>query len=328
MLVLGIESTAHTFGVAVVREREVLSNERVLFSTEQGGMIPSKVADHHVERCAEVLRKALDAAGVSASQLDGIAFSQSPGLGHCLRVGATVARTLAVRTGKPLLGINHCIAHLEVGRLLCDVDDPVLLYASGANTQVIAYEGRRYRIFGETLDMGVGNFIDAFARQLGLGFPGGPKIEQLAKQGETLVDLPYSVKGMDVSFAGMLTNLHHKIATKRFRTEDLCFSMQEVAFAMLIEVAERAMAHCKKSELVLGGGVACNARLQQMAQIMCSERGATCAAPPKPYLVDNAAMIALNGVQKLMVGDTLAVEEAGIDPYLRTDDVEVTWRER
>ncbi|NJL44378.1 MAG: tRNA (adenosine(37)-N6)-threonylcarbamoyltransferase complex transferase subunit TsaD [Nitrosarchaeum sp.] len=318
MLVLGIESTAHTFGCAVVRDEVVLSNVRRLYSTEQGGMIPSKVADHHVEVCGEVLREALVVAGVRAGELDAVAFSQSPGLGHCLRVGAVMARTLALRLGKPLVGVNHCIAHLEVGRVLCGMEDPVLLYASGANTQVIAYEGARYRIFGETLDMGVGNFLDSLGRFLGLGFPAGPRIEELARSGEVLLDLPYSVKGMDVSFGGLLTNVHHKIVSGKYRPEDVCFSVQEVVFAMLVEVAERALAHTGKSQLVLGGGVACNGRLQEMARLMCEERGAVFAAPLRQFLVDNAAMIALNGLQKLRVGDVVAVSASGIDPYVRT----------
>ncbi|RME53601.1 tRNA (adenosine(37)-N6)-threonylcarbamoyltransferase complex transferase subunit TsaD [Candidatus Woesearchaeota archaeon] len=326
MLVLGIESTAHTFGVAVVREERVLANVRKMFVTEEGGMVPSKVADFHVAHCGEVLQEALKKAQVGLDEVDGIAYSASPGIGHCLRIGAALARSLALRWQKPLLAVNHCIAHLEVGRVLCRVDDPVLLYASGANTQVIAFEGGRYRVFGETLDIGVGNFLDALGRYLGFGFPAGPTIERYARCGTRLLDVPYVVKGMDTSFGGILTNLHHKIVKGACTKEDVCFTAQEVVFAMLVEVAERALAHTGKKELVLGGGVACNARLQEMASIMCEERGAVCRWPEKEFLVDNAAMIAINGVQKLRVGDVVGVEHAGIDPGLRTDEVVVTWR--
>jgi N6-L-threonylcarbamoyladenine synthase len=236
------------------------------------------------------------------------------------------ARSLASIHKKDLIGVNHCIAHLEIGRLVTTAKDPVLLYVSGANTQVIAYEGGKYRIFGETLDMGAGNFIDTFARNLGLGFPGGPKIYELSLKAKKLVPLPYTVKGMDVSFSGILTNLEQKYKSGQFSKEDLAHSMQETIFAMLIEVAERAMAHTGKQELLLGGGVACNKRLQEMARIMCNERGAKCFIPPNELLVDNAAMIAWQGILQYNAGERLKIKDAKVNPYLRTDDIKVNWR--
>lgn len=327
---LGIESTAHTFGAAVVTGKgKILSNVRDLYTTEAGGLIPAKVAIHHVEVCGKVIAEALAQAGVTPQDLDLISFSQSPGIGHCLRIGCMAAKSLALQLRIPLVGVNHCIAHLEIGRLLCRAKDPVLLYTSGANTQVIAYEGGKYRIFGETLDIGVGNFLDAFARELGLGFPGGPKLEQLAESGTQFIPLPYVVKGMDVSFGGLLTNLKHKWRSGKFKREDLAFSMQETAFAMLIEVAERAMAHTGKKELLLAGGVACNSRLQKMAAQMCRDRKAKCFVPERQFLVDNAAMIAWLGVLQHRAGGKLAKldpRKTVIEPYLRTDDITVTWR--
>lgn len=327
MLVLGIESTAHTFGVALLRDEDVLSNVRDAFTTKEGGMIPAKVADHHVEVCDSVLREALAQANVSLSDVELIAYSRSPGIGHTLRIGASFARSLAIKLGVPLAGVNHCIAHLEIGRLRTPAKDPVLLYASGANTQVIAYEGGRYRIFGETLDIGVGNFLDSFGRALGLGFPAGPKIEQLALQaaekGMELIDLPYSVKGMDVSFGGMLTKLKTMIDKKQYPHDQLCYSVQETVFAMLVEVTERALAHCDKNEVVLGGGVACNKRLQYMCRSMAEERGAKSYAPENQFLIDNAAMIAWTGLLLYRQKKVLTPEQADIDPYERTDDVEM-----
>jgi len=170
MLCLAIESTAHTFGAAVVTdEGKVLSNVKDVYTTEKGGMVPGDVADHHVRVCGDVVREALERAKVTLKDIDLIAFSQSPGLGHALRIGAFAARTLCVLHDIPLVGVNHCIAHLEIGRLVTDAQDPVLLYASGANTQIIAYDSGKYRIFGETLDQGVGNLLDSFARYIGLG---------------------------------------------------------------------------------------------------------------------------------------------------------------
>ncbi|NQU98586.1 bifunctional N(6)-L-threonylcarbamoyladenine synthase/serine/threonine protein kinase [Candidatus Woesearchaeota archaeon] len=325
MLTLGIESTAHTFGVALLKDMKVLSNITDSYTTKTGGMIPAKTAEHHVKVCDKVLSKALKTAKIKLENVDIIAFSQGPGIGHCLRIGAAFARSLSLLLNKPLVGVNHCIAHLEIGRLE-GAKDPILLYASGANTQIIAYEGGKYRIFGETLDNGVGNMLDGFGRALGLGFPAGPAIEKLAKKSKNYIELPYVVKGMDVSFGGIQTNIKQKILSKKYKKEDLCYSLQETVFAMLLEVAERAMAHCEKSELVLGGGVACNTRFKEMAKIMCKERNAKCFIPENQYLVDNAAMIGLTGYLMFKSGLQLSMSQSHILPYERTDDVVVNWR--
>ncbi|MFC1691710.1 bifunctional N(6)-L-threonylcarbamoyladenine synthase/serine/threonine protein kinase [Nanoarchaeota archaeon] len=338
MICLGIESTAHTFGVGIAQYKDglkswksaILANEKDSYSTPKGGMIPNKVSAHHVDVCDKVLKNALKTAKISIKDIDIIAFSQSPGLGQALRIGAMMAKTLSVLHNIPLVGVNHCIAHLEIGRLVTKAKDPVMLYASGANTQVIAYEGGKYRIFGETLDQGVGNFIDSFARFADLGFPGGPKIEKLAlkaKNKKKLIELPYVVKGMDVSFGGLLTNLKQKLESGKYKIEDLCYSMQEDVFAMLVEVTERAIAHTDKKELLLGGGVACNKRLQEMCNIMCKERQAKCFTPENQFLVDNAGMIAWTGILQYRAGHRLKLEHADIKPYLRTDDIDVDWRD-
>jgi N6-L-threonylcarbamoyladenine synthase len=322
MLCLGIESTAHTFGVGIVSsEKLVLSNEKVSYKTQTGGMVPAKVADFLVENCQTPFHDALKKAKLSIKDIDLISFSQGPGMGHSLRVGAVFARALSSRYNIPIIGVNHCIAHLEIGKMLTSAKDPVLLYTSGANTQIIAFEGGKYRIFGESIDMGVGNFIDAFARYMNLGFPGGPKVEELAKKGKDYIPLPYVVKGMDVSFGGILTNLKKKYDSKRYTKENLCFSMQETVFAMLLEVSERAMAHCEKDELLLGGGVACNSRLSEMAKIMCKERGAKCFILENQYNVDNPAMIAWLGLKEHLLGRRQDISQTQIRPYWRTDEV-------
>ena len=327
MICLGIETTAHTFGVGIVKDKKVLANVRDIFTTTKGGMIPSKAADHHVKVCKVITQQALKEANLTMKDIDVIAFSQSPGIGHMLRVGTFFARSLALKHQKPIVGVNHCIAHLEIGRHFAKAKDPLLLYASGANTQIISYEAGRYRIMGETLDTGIGNFLDTFARDLDLGFPGGPKIEQLAKKAKKsdFIELPYSVKGMDVAFSGILTNLNRKIKAKQHKTEALCFSTQETVFAMLVEVTERALAHSGKKELILGGGVACNKRLQEMCEIMCRERGVKFYCPENEYLTDNGAMIALTGILMYPV-HALKIAETFIKPYIRTDEIEITWR--
>ncbi len=326
IICLGIESTAHTFGVSLIEGKKVLSNEKRSFTTDQGGMIPAAVADHHVQVFDEVFQSALLKANKTFKDIDLIAVSTSPGIGHTLRIGAFFARYLAIKLKKPLIPVNHCIAHLEIGRLLTDASDPILLYASGANTQIIGFESKKYRVFGETLDIGIGNFLDSFGRALDLGFPAGPKIEELARQGKNYIQLPYTIKGMDISLGGLLTNLKHKIKEGKYSKEDLCFSVQETVFAMLTEVCERALAHTDKTQVLLGGGVACNSRLQEMIRLMCDERSAKSFVLENQFLVDNAAMIALTGALIYSYEKRDLFDESKIDPYLRVDDITINYR--
>lgn len=325
ILCLGIESTAHTFGCGIVDGKgRVYANVKDSYVTEKGGINPTYAKIHHDDVKDKVVDEALNNSKLKINDIDLVAFSQGPGIGPCLWVGTNKAKELAEKINVPLVGVNHCIAHLEIGKLKTKAKDPVLLYTSGANTQVIAYEAGKYRIFGETLDQGIGNFIDAFARHMGLGFPGGPKIEKIASKGKKYVELPYVVKGMDISFSGILTNLKRKYDSKEYKVEDLCFSLQETIFAMMVEVAERAMAHCGKNELVLGGGVACNKRLQEMCKIMCKERNAKFFVPDKEFLLDNGLMIAYLGVLQKKQAST-DYKNIHINPYERTDDVEFDW---
>ena len=326
MICLGIESTAHTIGVGIVSKKNVLVNLREAYTTESGGIIPMDAANHHKDVKDDLIKRAIEEfEKLGKGKIDLVSYSRGPGIGPCLQVGKNTAAELAKSLDVPFIGINHCVSHLSVGSLVTPVKDPVMLYASGANTQVIAYEGGKYRVFGETLDQGIGNFLDSFARHVGLGFPGGPKIEKLAKDytGD-YIELPYSVKGMDISLSGLLTNLKNKHDSGKFTLEGLSYSLQETAFAMLIEVAERAMAHCDKNELLLGGGVAGNARLQEMAGKMCKERGAKCFVPQKSLLIDNGAMIAYQGILEYESGTR--EKKVDIRPYERTDDVLVNWK--
>jgi N6-L-threonylcarbamoyladenine synthase/protein kinase Bud32 len=219
--------------------------------------------------------------------------------------------------------VNHCVAHIEIGRLTTGVKDPVTLYVSGANTQVLAFVSGKYRCFGETQDIGIGNALDKFGRETGLGFPAGPKIEQLAKGGK-YIELPYVVKGMDLSFSGIITECLRRKQNGE-RMEDICFSLQETAFAMLTEVTERAMAHTGKDEVLLTGGVAANSRLQNMLDIMCKERGAAFKVVDKAFSGDNGAMIAWTGILAFRSGQKPLEKGAGILPRQRTDEVDIPW---
>lgn len=322
MICLGIESTAHSFSIGIVDEKgRVLANVIDMYRPPRGwGIHPAEAAKHHEEVKDDVLKKALEEAKIKPEDIGLIAFSQGPGLAPCLYKGLNFSQELAEKIKKPLLGVNHCIAHIEIGRLKTDLKDPITLYVSGANTQVLGFVSGKYRCFGETQDIGIGNALDKFGRGVGLDFPAGPKIEELAQHGK-YTELPYVVKGMDLSFSGIITAVINKYKQGE-KMENLCFSLQETTFAMLTEVTERALAHTGKNEVLLTGGVAANKRLQDMLRIMCRERGAKFAVVPKEFAGDCGAMIGWLG---------LLMHKAGIKtknevlPRQRTDEVGVDW---
>jgi len=331
MISLGIEGTAHTISIGIVEDVrgkcKVLSNIIKTYKPEKGGIHPREAANHHANYVADLIKESIKKSGINFNDIDLISFSRGPGLGPCLRTAATAARALSLSLDKPIIGVNHCVAHLEIGRsTLSGCKDPVLLYTSGANTQVIAFAEGKYRVFGETLDIGIGNCLDKFGRTLGLDFPCGPKIEELAKNGKQYLDLPYSIKGMDIAFSGLLTAAEQYYKNKQ-KVEDICYSIQETTFAALTEVTERAMAHTDKYEVLLGGGVAANKRLQGMVNTMAKARGARFFVPSKDLCIDNGAMIAWLGLLMHKSGIRMSIEETVIDQYFRTDMVDVSWRD-
>jgi len=322
---LGIESTAHTFGVGIITDKgKILSDEKCIYKPPLGwGIHPRKAAQHHTENASITLKNALKKSKVKIKDVDIISFSQGPGLPNCLQVGAGVARYLSLKYKKPLVGINHCIAHIEIGKLMTRCKGPVIVYCSGGNTQIIAYVDGRYRIFGETEDIPLGNAFDVLARVFNLEMPGGPKIDKLAKKGKW-IDLPYVVKGMDQSFTGIVTECKRKYKEGE-NIEDICYSFVETVFSMLTEVTERALAHTDKSEVLLTGGVAAAPRLVEMMKIMCKEREAKCYVVPKKYSGDNSIMIAWTGILAYKSDQKTDIKNSGIIKNWRTDEVEITW---
>ncbi|MDD1699063.1 MAG: bifunctional N(6)-L-threonylcarbamoyladenine synthase/serine/threonine protein kinase [Methanoregula sp.] len=314
--ILGIEGTAWNLSAALFDKELILLVSRP-YSPALGGIHPREAAQHH----ASVMKELISSVLKDPEKITGIAFSQGPGLGPCLRTVATAARSLALALEVPLVGVNHCIAHIEIGRFATGCHDPVILYASGANTQVIGFLNGRYRIFGETLDIGIGNALDKFARSRDLPHPGGPIIESQAKLGR-YIDLPYTVKGMDLAFSGLVS----AAKDSKESLPDVCCSLQETAFAMCVEVTERAMSLAGKDEVLLVGGVGANRRLQEMLRMMCEDRGAQFYVPEQKYLGDNGAMIAYTGKLMLESGSSLPVESSQIKPSFRSDDVDVTWK--
>ncbi len=322
MLVLGLEGTAWNLSASVVSEKDIVARADHQYVPKEGGIHPREAAQHHSSHISEILREIFKS--VTPEKLDGVAFSIGPGMGPCLRVVATAARALSLSLGIPLVGVNHCLAHIEVGIWRTGAKDPVVLYVSGGNSQVISRRGKFYRVFGETLDIGIGNALDKLGREMGLQHPGGPKIEKMAEKGRRYYPLPYSVKGMDFSFSGLVTAAK-MLLEKGVRREDICFSFQETAFSMLVEVTERAMAYLDKDEALLVGGVGANSRLREMLSVMCSDRSARFYCPPKELMGDNGAMIAYTGLKMLKHGVTTQIKDSEVKPNFRVDEVELPW---
>ncbi|WP_286009401.1 bifunctional N(6)-L-threonylcarbamoyladenine synthase/serine/threonine protein kinase [Methanobrevibacter woesei] len=324
LISLGIEGTAEKTGVGIVDdEGNILGMAGKQLFPEKGGIHPRIAAEHHANWIPQLIPQAVEEAGISYDDIDLISFSQGPGLGPALRIVATSARTLALSLNKPIIGVNHCIGHVEIGKLDTGAVNPVSLYVSGGNSQVIAFESGRYRIFGETLDIAIGNCLDHFGRETGLGHPGGPVIEKLAKSG-SYIDLPYVVKGMDFSFSGLLSAAlrEHEKGTA---IEDICYSLQETAFAMLVEVTERALSHTQKDEVMLCGGVSANTRLREMLNTMAVEHGAKFYMPQMKLCGDNGVMIAWLGLLMYNRFGPMDIKDTGIIQRFRTDEVDIPW---
>lgn len=327
---LAVESTADDYSVGIVTfDGKVLANVIDPFIPETGGIHPREAARHHANVAGKVISTAFREACIKPDEVSIVAFSQGPGLGPCLRTGATSARALSSYLNIPLVGVNHCVAHIEIGRLTTGAIDPVTLYVSGGNTIVSAFDAGRYRVFGETLDIAAGNCLDVFAREAGLrqskGMPLGAILEEQARKGGKLLDLPYSVKGMDLSFSGLLTAIVRLLKEGEYLIEDLCYSLEEIVFSMLAEVTERALAHTEKSEILLTGGVGANKRLQAILNSVAGDHGSRFCVVPKQYALDNGAMIAWAGILAYKHGLITPIEKSFVRLKWRLEDVDAPW---
>jgi N6-L-threonylcarbamoyladenine synthase len=329
MLCLGIESTAHTFGCSVVDSRgNMLSDARDVYKAPEGsGIHPREASRHHMEVSPDILKNALKSANVTMKDIDIVGYSAGPGLGPCLRVGAVVARTIAGFYKKPLVPVNHALGHIELGAILTGASDPLVLLVSGGHTMLLAFSHSRWRVFGETLDITVGQLLDQFGRALGFASPCGNKIEQLASQSAgKYLQLPYIIKGNDVSFSGLLTAAV-KLASCNTELADTCYSLQETAFAMLAEAVERALSFTSKKEMMIVGGVAANKRLAEMLESVCSRQDAKLFVCPIKFAGDNGAQIAWTALQEYLATKiNVRVEESTVQQSWRLDTVYVSWR--
>ena len=325
---LGIESTAHTFGVSLVSDdgRIISDYKSVYYPTLGKGIHPREAAQHHSECAANTLKDCVQSSGLSLNSINCIAFSSGPGLGPVLRTGASIARALAIWLNKPLIPIHHAIGHIELACKLTRAYNPLIVLVSGGHTMIGAYAARKCRVFGETEDITLGNLLDVFGREAGLPFPSGPYIEKLAKEGNNFIDLPYVVKGNDVSYSGLLTATLAKLKDGT-DLKDLCFSLQEVSFSMLTEATERALTHIERDEVLLTGGVAANSRLSNMLRTMTEDHDAKFFVVPKEYCGDCGAQIAWTGILAHKSGVMTDVNKSFIIPRWRIDDLDIPWRD-
>jgi len=326
VLVLGVESTAHTIGIGLVEDGRILVNVNDTYVPPSGfGIHPREAAEHHARIAVGLLREALKRAGRDVSEIDAIAYSAGPGLGPALRIGAVLARALSVKLGRPLVPVHHGVAHIEIARAMAGSCDPLVLLISGGHTMVVGFADGRYRVFGETLDMAVGNAIDRFAREVGLGYPGVPAVEKCAEGARSVVPLPMNIIGQDLAFSGLVTKAVELYRKGEADLPTLCRSLVETAYYMLAEILERALAYTGKRELVVAGGVARSARLRQILGDIAEDRGVALKIVPFEYAGDNGAMIALTGYYAYKRGVSAAVEESFVRQRWRLDQVDVPW---
>jgi len=377
---LGLEGSANKLGIGLILHPPATSNNpsppvhilanlrHTYISPPSIGFLPKITALHHRSWVIRLVKRAMHQSHLSPTDICCICYTKGPGMGAPLQSVAVAARMLALLWGmhsvengkslvveKPLVGVNHCVGHIEMGRTITGANNPTILYVSGGNTQVLAWQKPKYHIFGETLDIAIGNTLDRFARTIGISNDPAPgyNIEQLAKKGRHFVDLPYAVKGMDCSFSGILAcvdilagQLEDSVSRVKgcealsdvesgglITKADLCFSLQETLFAMLVEITERAMSHAGSDSVLIVGGVGCNIRLQEMMGQMAQDRGGGVFATDERFCIDNGIMIAHGGLLSWRtasgeVKQEWDVEKSQCTQRFRTDEVVVTWREQ
>ena len=381
---LGIESTAHTFSCSIMQKSgydrgRILSDVRHIYRPADGeGIHPREASRHHVEYAPLVLKDCLHESGLSIKDVDVISYAAGPGLGPCLRVGAVVARSLASFHNIPIYPVNHAIGHIELGKLLTGAKNPLVLLVSGGHTMLLAFLDKQWRVFGETLDITLGQLLDQFGRTLGLASPCGRVIEEMAlrhgsfdegafdgdgdgdrdgdrgdgdrdgddtnsrskireranlkpsqkqkmqkRQPPNYIPLPYTVKGNDVSFSGLLSAA--KSAAISDDKNAACFSLQETAFAMMGEAVERALSFTGKRELMVVGGVAANKRLSAMLMDVSRRHSCKFFAVPLHYAGDCGSQICWTGLLESNVKPGAKLPDTFVTQSWRLDSVRIEY---
>ncbi len=323
-ILLALESTAHTFGASIIEYEKnnfkynILSNVKKTLTSESEGLIPIKIQEHHTFYSKKIIIEALKKAKVNIKDVNVIAYSNAPGIGHSLKTSNIIAKTLSLKYNIPIVKVNHSLAHLTSAMVLFK-GNVTLLYTSGANTQIFNYDSKskKMKLVGETLDIGLGHLFDIIARLFNYGFPGGPIIEKKAleysKVSDEILDLPYNIKGMDVVLGGLYSKVKtllekkqeefdKKIISKKefeFFKSKICYSVQEYTFALMLEALERAIALNNSSFFSIIGGVAMNKTFVKKAKLLSKQKNVIFKIPDKSLLVDNAAMIGVEALRKI-----------------------------
>ena len=315
-LILGIESSCDETAAAVIRGRELLSDEIASSAATQakyGGVVPEIASRAHAEAVDEVVARALKAANVQKQQLDAVAVTYGAGLLGALLVGLSFAKGFAYGLNIPLIGVDHIRGHLAAAYLEDITLEPpfITLLASGGHTAILyAERADKFRVLGGTLDDAAGEAFDKVARVLGLPYPGGPHVEALAREGSPVVPMPKMLKGMggyDFSYSGLKTAFINYVHTKEQRGEpwsraDVAASFQSAALDILVQKTIEGAHETGAKVVTAGGGVAANGYLREKLTKACAEAGLKLVLPVKKHCTDNAAMIASEGLVQYRLG--------------------------
>ena len=315
IITLGIESSCDETSVSVVKNgREVLSNvinSQVPIHEKFGGVVPEIASRNHVEAISDVTKRALEEAKVTFNDIDAICVTYGPGLVGALLVGVSYAKALSYSLDKPLVATNHIEGHIAANYITYkELKPPFLcLIVSGGHTYLVHIKDYRdFKILGSTRDDAIGEAYDKVARVIGLDYPGGPKIDSLAKEGETNIELPETIlENLDFSFSGIKTavlNLHHK--NPEINKANLCASFEKATTDVLIYNTKRALNEINKNnnevinKIALAGGVSANSYIRKRFIELGEEENLEIYFPELKLCTDNAAMIASAGYYKFL----------------------------
>ena len=312
ILTMGIESSCDETSVAIVKNgREILSNvidTQIPIHEKYGGVVPEIASRNHIEAISRVTKKALEEANISFEQIDAITPTYGPGLVGALLVGLSYAKALSFATNKPLVGVNHIQGHIAANYITYKELEPpfICVMMSGGNTQIVHVKNyTEFEVLGKTRDDAIGEAFDKVARVVGLGYPGGPKVDKLAKEGQAKIELPkthFDEDTLDFSFSGIKTaviNLHHK--NPDINKADLCASFEKNVTETLMENVKKAIEKTGIKKITLAGGVSANSYIRNEF-LKLEQEGIKVYMPDLKLCTDNAAMIASAGYYNFVSG--------------------------
>ena len=312
ILTMGIESSCDETSVAIIKNgREILSNvidTQIPIHEKYGGVVPEIASRNHIEAISRVTKKALEEAKVTLEEIDAITPTYGPGLVGAILVGLSYAKALSFATNKPLVGVNHIQGHIASNYITYKELEPpfICVMMSGGNTQIIYVKDyTEFEVLGKTRDDAIGEAFDKVARVVGLGYPGGPKVDKLAQEGQANIELPkthFDGDTLDFSFSGIKTaviNLHHK--TPDINKADLCASFEKNVTETLMENVKKAIERTGIKKVTLAGGVSANSYIRK-AFLELEKEGVKVYMPDLKLCTDNAAMIASAGYYNFIAG--------------------------